>query len=131
MSKVSKFHYRNLNQPDDKRVFAGHGYLETVNVTPDIQIGRATLEPGWKWSEDVKPIAQTPSCQAEHNGYVVSGSLTIKMDDGQESVNLNAGDAFHIPPGHDAWVTGNQPCIVLDFTGVKEYAKKKEEKKAA
>jgi quercetin dioxygenase-like cupin family protein len=102
-----------------------------VNVTPDIQIGRATLEPGWKWSEDVKPIAQTPSCHAEHNGYVVSGSLTIKMDDGQESVNLNAGDAFHIPPGHDAWVTGNQPCILLDFTGVKEYAKKKEEKKAA
>jgi quercetin dioxygenase-like cupin family protein len=71
-------------------------------------------EPGWKWSESVKPIAQTDSCEFPHQLYVVSGSLHVKMDDGAE-LDLIAGDVALIAPGHDAWVIGDEPCVMVDF----------------
>jgi hypothetical protein len=87
-------------------------------------IGRATFEPGWKWSTCVKPIAKTNSCQAAHYGYQLSGKLTTRMDDGTEWTS-KAGDVLNIPPGHDAWVVGNEPVVVVDFQGMVDYAKQR------
>ena len=83
---------------------------------------RMRLEPGWRWSECVKPIAGTDSCQVPHVGYVLSGRMRVRMDDGTE---LEAGpdDAVVIPPGHDAWVLGDESCVMLDFSGADQYAK--------
>jgi hypothetical protein len=83
---------------------------------------RGTFEPGWKWSESLKPIVGTDTCEVEHVGYVVSGTMVCKMDDGSE-ITFNAGDAAYIPPGHDAWVEGPEPCVFLDFQGAANYAK--------
>ena len=83
-------------------------FLEVLNQIPDVvnvggmTIGRGTFEPGWKWSECVKPIAGTESCQAAHMGYMVAGRMKVVMDDGTET-ELGPGDAVAIPPGHDAW----------------------------
>src|SRR5580765_6068537 len=82
---------------------------------------RGTFEPGWKWSECVKPIAGTDSCEVAHLGYVVSGTMVCRMDDGTE-FTVTAGEAANIPPGHDAWVTGTEPCVFLDFQGAANYA---------
>ncbi len=92
-----------------------------VNVT-GATIGRATFEPGWKWSDCVKPIVGTDSCQTLHTGYVVSGRINIVMNDGTER-EFGPGDAYRIEPGHDAWVVGNEPYVGLDFTGAADYAK--------
>jgi hypothetical protein len=89
----------------------------------DVTFGRLFLQPGWKWSECVKPIAQTPSCQAAHLTYHISGRLHIRMDDGTE-LEFGPGDVSHIPPGHDAWVVGNEPVIAIDIMGMHEYAKR-------
>jgi hypothetical protein len=87
----------------------------------DFTLGRGTFEPGWRWSEDVKPIAGTDSCQVRHTGFCLSGSMTVKHDDGTE-VTINQGDVVLLEPGHDAWTLGDEPCILLD-TGVAAYAK--------
>lgn len=121
---------KNFDSPDEKRGFRGHGHLDVLNFGEDHLVGRGVFEPGWKWSVDVKPIAETKSCEAEHFGYCISGKMTIKMDSGEE-VKIQAGDAFHLAPGHDAWVEGNEPCVLIDFGGFKEYAKPKEKKQAA
>jgi hypothetical protein len=83
---------------------------------------RGVFEPGWKWSEDVRPIAGTNSCQASHLGYVVSGRMKIRMEDGGEE-ELSPGDFFQISPGHDAWVVGSETCVLVDFAGYEQYAK--------
>src|SRR4051812_35586243 len=82
-----------------------------------VRLCRGSFEPGWKWSDCVKPIAKTNSCQAAHYGYQLSGKLTTRMDEGTEKTS-NAGDVLNIPPGHDAWVVGNEPVVVLDFQGM-------------
>jgi hypothetical protein len=96
----------------------------------DSQVMRGTFEPGWKWSESVKPIVGTDSCEVEHVGYMVSGTMVLKMDDGTETT-FHAGDAVSIPPGHDAWVTGGEPCVFIDFQGAANYAKPKGSEAAA
>ena len=83
---------------------------------------RGVFEPGWRWSTDIAPIAGTASCQTRHLGYALSGRMQVRMDDGTER-ELKAGDAAVIPPGHDAWIVGNEQCIAIDFTGVAHYAK--------
>jgi len=115
-----KFESKSLNSPDEVRKF-DKGKVELVNVG-GATIGRATFEPGWKWSVCVKPIAGTNSCQAAHFGYQVSGTMTTRMDDGTEKTS-KAGDVLNIPPGHDAWVVGNEAVVVLDFQGMVDYAK--------
>jgi hypothetical protein len=111
---------RNLdNNPDERRKFT-NGKVELANLG-DAAIGRITLEPGWKWSKDVKPIANTNSCQLPHTQYVISGRLRVRMDDGTEQ-ECGPGEALYVPPGHDAWVVGNEPFVAVDFTGMKEYA---------
>jgi hypothetical protein len=84
-------------------------------------VGRARLEPGWRWSESVKPIVGTDSCEAAHFQYHLSGVLRVRMDDGTE-FECRAGDVCLIPPGHDAWVVGDEPVEVVDFQGMSNYA---------
>lgn len=109
-------------RPDEVREFP-KGKVELVKLGGGA-IGRATLQPGWRWSTSVKPVAKTPSCQAAHLQYHVSGVLKVKMDDGQE-IECRAGDVSYVPPGHDAWVVGNEPVVIVDFQGLAEYAKAK------
>ncbi len=85
-------------------------------------IGRAVFEPGWRWSEHVKPIVGTETCEVHHLGYVLSGQLHVEMDDGA-SIELRPGDAFEIPPRHDAWVVGDEPWSSVDFAGRRLFAK--------
>ncbi len=83
---------------------------------------KATLLPGWKWSVDIKPTVGTTSCEILHTGYVLSGRLRIQMNDGTEQ-EIGPSDFFLVPPGHDAWVIGSEPCVMLDFTGGIRYGK--------
>jgi quercetin dioxygenase-like cupin family protein len=113
---------RNFDAPDEVRPFeAGSGKLEVINADGGA-VGRATFEPGWQWSKHVKPIAGTPSCQAAHLGYFVSGTMHVVMDDGEEA-DFTAGDYAVIPPGHDAWIVGDEACVVIDWQGFADYAK--------
>ena len=108
---------KNLDTPDERRAFE-HGSLSVVNL-PGVTITRAVFEPGWKWSGDVKPLVGTDSCQATHAGYLVCGRLHVQMDDGPE-YEFGPGDAYLVPPGHDAWVVGDEPTLGVDFaaTGI-------------
>ena len=112
---------KSFDTPDEVRTFE-KGRLEVVTIANQT-IGRATFEPGWKWSASIKPIAQTDLCEVEHLGYVISGQMTVKMRDGSEA-HFGPGDAMYLAPGHDAWVTGKGPCTVVDFMGFPGYAKK-------
>lgn len=117
---AEKFESKSLNSPEEVRKF-DKGKVDLVNVS-GATIGRATFEPGWKWSTCVKPIAKTNSCQAAHFGYQVSGTMTTRMDDGTEKTS-KGGDVLNIPPGHDAWVVGNEAVVILDFQGMVDYAR--------
>jgi quercetin dioxygenase-like cupin family protein len=106
----------------ETRKFGGDsGQLQLVE-TDGGAVGRATFNAGWRWSEHVKPIAGTDSCQAAHMGFVISGRMTVKMDDGTTE-QFGPGDVMVAPPGHDAWVDGGEPCVVIDWQGVADYAK--------
>jgi quercetin dioxygenase-like cupin family protein len=85
-------------------------------------VGRAVFQPGWRWSNDVKPVAGTDSCEAAHTGYIISGQMHVTMDDGAEG-DLGPGDAFVISPGHDAWIVGDEPCVALDWSAASDYAR--------
>lgn len=115
-----KMQKKSMNQPDETRNFP-NGKLELVKVE-GVTFGLATFEPGWKWSESVKPIVKTDSCQAPHTNYHLSGRLHIKMDDGTEN-EFGPGDIGVVPPGHDAWVVGGEPAVIVDITGMIDYAK--------
>jgi ethanolamine utilization protein EutQ (cupin superfamily) len=111
---------RNLDSnPDETRKFT-NGKVELANLG-DVSIGRITLQPGWKWSNDIKHVVNTNSCELPHTQYVIAGRLQVRMDDGTEQ-QFGPGEAMYIPPGHDAWVLGNEQFIAVDFTGMKEYA---------
>jgi len=112
----------SLDAPDEVRRFEGDtGQLELVNLEAG-SVGRATFKPGWRWSEHVKPIAGTDSCEAAHTGYFVSGRMKVVMDDGEE-IEYGPGDFAVIPPGHDAWIVGDEDCVVIDWQGFADYAK--------
>jgi quercetin dioxygenase-like cupin family protein len=119
---VATLEAKNLGSPDETRPFADKGRAEVVNVGGTTII-RGTFEPGWRWSEHVKPLAGTESCQAGHTGYMVSGRMHIRMDDGTEQ-EAGAGDAVRIEPGHDAWIVGDETCVFIDFTAP-DYAKQR------
>jgi hypothetical protein len=112
---------KNISTPDETRSFE-KGKMELVKVAGH-DIGLATFEPGWKWSECVKPIAKTDWCQADHFGYTISGRAHILMSSGEE-YDTGPGDVFHVPPGHDAWVVGNEPWVTVDWAGATNYAKR-------
>ena len=112
--------HRSFASPDEVREFP-NGRAEILQVGGG-EVGRLVLEPGWRWSNDVKPIAQTESCQAPHFQYHVSGTLRILMDDGTE-LTAGPGDITLLPEGLDAWVVGDEPVVVVDWHGASNYAK--------
>jgi hypothetical protein len=97
--------------------------LDPVHIGGGV-VGRLTLEPGWRWSEHVKPIAKTQWCEAPHFQYQVSGRLHIKMVDGRE-FETGPGDGATLPTGHDGWVVGNEPVVLIDWYGATHCAEKK------
>jgi len=111
---------KNVGSPDETRKF-GHGKIDVVNIGGGV-VGRAEFQPGWKWSNDVKPVAGTDSCQAPHFYYQVAGRMHVVMDDGREFESA-PGDVGVIPPGHDAWVVGNDAVVMIDWSGATNYAK--------
>ena len=113
---------KNVNSPDETRPFE-KGKVEVVKIGGGT-VGRATFEPGWQWSKHVKPIAKTEWCEAPHFGYTISGRAVIKMADGKE-YETGPGNVFHVPPGHDAWVVGDEAWVSIDWVGMKDYAKPK------
>jgi hypothetical protein len=112
--------HKSFAQPEETRAFP-HGKAEILNLGGS-EVGRLVLEPGWRWSNDVKPIAKTELCEAPHFQYHVSGRLGIRMVDGTEFV-AGPGDLTSLPSGHDAWVIGNEQVVVVDFYGASNYAK--------
>lgn len=118
---MKKMEEKNFAFPDEVRKFE-MGKVELVKVG-DATIGRAIFEPGWKWSLHVKPIAKTDWCEVSHFHYQVSGRMHVVMADGTE-VDLEPGSVALIPPGHDAWVVGDEPVVGVDFQGMRDYAKK-------
>ena len=119
---MSKMQKRNLSQPDQKRSFE-KGQVEVVSLG-GVEFGRATLQPGWKWSTCVKLLAKTNSCEAAHLQYHVSGRLHVLMDDGSQD-EFGPGEVSLLPPGHNAWVVGNEPVVIIDISGMVDYAKAK------
>ena len=119
---MGQIEVKSFDSPDEVREFEGKGHANVLNIGGQV-VGRGTFEPGWKWSENIKPIAGTDSCEVSHLGYCVSGRMKVIMDDGSES-ELGAGDVVAIPPGHDAEVVGDEPCVFLDFGQFAEYAKR-------
>ena len=113
---------RSLDAPEEVRPFEGDsGQLNLVNLD-DRPVGRAVFKPGWRWSEHVKPIAGTHSCQAAHTCYFISGRMKVGMDDGEE-MEFGPGDFAYMAPGHDAWIVGDEACVVVDWQGFADYAK--------
>ena len=110
---------KRFDNPDEVREF-DKGRFELVHLG-GMTIGRATYQPGWKWSEHVGAALGAGSCHVEHVGMVVSGCATAAMDDG-EIIEMRAGDIFYIPPGHDSWVVGDEPYVSLHFMGAEDYA---------
>jgi hypothetical protein len=112
--------HKRLDTSDDVRTFA-HGRVDLVHIGGG-DVGRLTLAPGWKWSNDVKPLAGTEWCEAPHFQYHAAGTLHILMGDGEE-FDAVAGDITALPAGHDAWVVGDEPVVVIDFHGASNYAR--------
>ncbi len=112
--------HKVLGKPDETREFP-NGKVELINIGNGV-VGRLTLQPGWKWSNDVKPIAKTEWCEAPHFQYHASGTLHVKMQDGSE-FDAGPGAVTALPSGHDAWVVGNEPVVLIDFHGASNYAR--------
>jgi hypothetical protein len=116
---VQRTEHRSFEQPHEVREFP-NGRAEILTMG-GVEIGRLVFQPGWRWSNDVKPIAGTDSCTAPHFQYHVSGRLAIHMDDGTEFV-AGPGDATSLPSGHDAWVVGDEPVVTVDWFGASNCA---------
>jgi mannose-6-phosphate isomerase-like protein (cupin superfamily) len=110
---------KRFDQPDEIRTFP-KGKFELIHIG-GMTIGRATYQPGWKWSVDVGAASGVTMCPVEHVGMVASGKATAAMEDGR-IIEMRAGDVFYIAPGHDSWVVGNEPYVSLHFLGAEKYA---------
>lgn len=121
VAHAAKVEWKDFSKADEVRKF-GHGRVELLNIN-DGTVGRLVLEPGWRWSVDVKPIAGTDWCEAPHFQYQVSGTIHVRMKDGTE-FDLGPGSVSHLPAGHDAWVVGNEPVVLVDWFGATHYAKR-------
>ena len=117
---MARAEHSTFTSPSEVRTFE-KGRLELIKIGGGL-VGRLTLEPGWRWSKHVKPIAGTEWCEAPHFQYHVSGKLHIKMKDGTE-FDLGPGEVSALPQGHDGWVVGNEPVVVIDWAGASNYAK--------
>lgn len=122
---MARLQRKRFSEPVEVRRFP-RGRLDVVELD-DIVVGRMTHEPGWRWSVDVRPIAGTDRCQYHHVGITLQGRLHAELPDGAE-LEIGPGDVFEIPPGHDAWVVGDEPWISVDFAGVRSYARHPEQR---
>ncbi len=118
---MKKWEHKKFDSPDEVRTFE-KGKVELVNVDGGV-VGRLTLEPGWRWSKHVKPIAKTEWCEAPHFQYQVKGRMHVVMDDGK-GFETSPGDVTFLPSGHDAWVLGDEAVIVVDWYGAQKYAQR-------
>lgn len=110
----------DFSRPDETRT-PERTTVELVKLAGG-EVGRYTFQPGWRWSDCIKPVAGTDSCQVEHVGYVVSGAIHVEQDDGSTG-DVTAGSVYRISPGHDAWVIGDEPAVVVEFQGAATYAR--------
>ena len=117
---MARLQRRRFADSSDVRLFP-RGRIDVVELD-DRVIGRLAYEPGWRWSVDVKPIAQTPTCQFHHVGVTLSGRLRVQMQDGVE-LEIGPGEVFEIPPDHDAWVVGDEPWVSVDFEAMRGFAR--------
>ncbi len=117
---MNKAELRSFGEPDEVREFP-KGRLELIKIG-GVTVGRAIFEPGWRWASSVQSITKTKNCEAPHFQYHISGVLKVRMDDGTE-FECRPGDVSLLPSGHDAWVVGDQPVVVVDFQGMIDYAK--------
>jgi quercetin dioxygenase-like cupin family protein len=112
---------KNAQQPDERRSMSGKGEVQIVKIG-DQSAMAGSWEPGWRWSEHMRPVAGTDSCEATHLIYAISGTMHVVMNDGTEG-DIGPGDFASINPGHDAWVVGDEPFVGVDFGGYAQYAK--------
>ena len=117
---MSAAEQRNFGDADETRTFE-RGRLDLVKIGSS-EIGRLILEPGWRWSDHVKPLAGTEWCEAPHFQYHVAGTLRVRMADGSE-FDAGPGDVTALPSGHDAWVVGDEPVVIVDWWGASNYAR--------
>lgn len=117
---MARLQRKSLSAPDETRTFP-NGTLEIYDLD-DVVVGRTVFQPGWRWSKDVKDIAGTPSCQYHHLGVVISGTLHVEMDDGL-TLEIGPDSAYEIPPGHDAWVVGDETWVTFDYAGMRSFAR--------
>lgn len=117
---LTKLQAKSHSSPDEIRA-PDKTRVEVVQLE-GFTIGRLNLEPGWRWSQCVKPVVGTDYCQVSHVGYAVSGQITIQMKDGTEQ-RITAGDSYTIPPGHEAWVEGNEPFVGIEVLSADVFAK--------
>jgi quercetin dioxygenase-like cupin family protein len=117
---VTKLETKKFDSPDEVRS-PSKTRVEIVRLE-GFTLGRFNFEPGWRWSECVKPVVKTETCQVSHVGYVVSGRITIQMKDGTKKT-ISAGESYSIPAGHDAWVEGNERFVAIEVMSAEQYAK--------
>jgi quercetin dioxygenase-like cupin family protein len=113
MSTAMQLQAKSIDVPDETRTFGSKGRIEFLHLG-DVTAVRATFQPGFRWTEHARPVVGTDLCQARHVGYVISGRSGIRLADGTER-ELAAGDFFDVPPGHDAWVIGDEPYVTVDI----------------
>ena len=112
---MSSIEVKSFDNPDESNTSFNNAKMDIVKIG-DQRVMRLTLQPGWKWSQDIKPTVGTDSCKAKHLGVIVSGAVCAKHDDGTE-LTYKAGDAYSIEPGHDGWVVSDEPAVVYEFHG--------------
>ncbi len=117
---VTSLNVKSHDDPDEKRR-PDKSEIDLVTVG-DYTIGRFTFAPGWRWSECIKPVVGTDSCQNNHVGYCVAGTLEVHLTNG-ETATITAGSSYTIPPGHDAWVVGDSAFVGLEFLSAASFAK--------
>jgi len=119
---VSGIEVKSFDKPDETRMFEGKGLADVVMIGGR-PILKATFEPGWKWSVNIRPIAGTDTCEVAHFGYCLQGRMRIHMNDGTEQ-DMVPGEVMAIPPGHDAEVIGDEDCVFVDFGDIEDYARR-------
>ena len=113
--------FNDFTAPDEVRTPDPTAKIDVVKLGSG-EIGRFTFQPGWRWSEHIKPVVGGDSCQTDHLGYLASGTMGISTDDGATG-EISSGSVYRIPPGHDGWVVGDEPVVVIEFQGAAKYGK--------
>lgn len=122
---MARLQRKRFSEADEVR-HTPRGQLDVVELD-EVVVGRMTHQPGWRWSVDVRPIAGTERCRYHHVGITLEGRLHVQLTDGAE-LDIGPGDVFELPPGHDAWVIGDEPWVAVDFAGVRSYARPAEQR---